>query len=268
MNRAALEVVEWLSERGVRAGVLKSLVVRGSRTTDEVLVALYVMSEDFPALDLELDRSAGLAIAFSDPRSPASVVTRMMACRGRQELTERVAGLELSYPLDGFFQNHVGVFERAIEEIRKHVPETKRLVELYSGVGSIGLALVDQAQEITAFEVSATAVEFAERNRRRIGAGNYNPLTARVESLSEEILAAAEVVVADPPRAGLHPRLVGTLLRARPARIIYLACNPANQARDIALLLSAYQPVTLVGFDFYPQTPHIESLVVLDRRQG
>ena len=111
MIDAALEVVERLSERGVRAGVLKSLVVRGSRTTDEVLVALYVMSEDFPALDLELDRSAGLAIAFSDPRSPAaSVVTRMMACRGRQELTERVAGLELSYPLEWSLPKPRGCF--------------------------------------------------------------------------------------------------------------------------------------------------------------
>lgn len=266
MNAAALEIVERLAERGIGAGVLKSLVVRGSRATGQVILALYVMDERFPALELALERSAGIAIAFSDPLSPASVATKMLLQTGPQHLTERVAGLDLAYPIDGFFQNHVAAFERAIAEIRRRVPETERLVELYSGVGSIGLALADRAGQIVAVESSANAVEYAERNRERIGAANYQPLGARVESVAEEVLHGAEVVVLDPPRAGLPPKLVGTLVRMKPARLVYLSCNPAMQARDVAKLDSAFRPSTLIGFDFYPQTPHIESLVVLDRR--
>jgi 23S rRNA (uracil1939-C5)-methyltransferase len=265
MNAAALEMVERLAERGVGEKTVKSLVVRGSAATGEVISGLYVMDENFDENDLALERSAGLAVFYSDPLSPASVATRVLLRRGAQQLTERVAELDLAFPLDGFFQNHVEVFSLAVEQIRRHVPVTGRIVELYSGVGSIGLALRDRAGEILAVESNPAAIEWAERNRRQIGAENYHPRAARVEDCAGELVAETDVVVADPPRTGLHPKLVAALARKRPRRIVYLSCNPANQARDIGLLGAAYRPVALTGFDFYPQTPHIESLVVLDR---
>jgi 23S rRNA (uracil1939-C5)-methyltransferase len=267
MNAAALEVVERLAERGIGAVALKTLVVRGSTATGEVIAGLYVMDEHFAACDLALERSAGFSVIYSDPLSPASVATKVLFQRGAQQLTERVLGLDLAFPLEGFFQNHAEVFPLAVEEIRCHTPQCGRLVELYSGVGSIGLALADRAREILAIESSETAVAFAEENRRRAGVENYHPKVARAESCAEELLAGADVVVVDPPRAGLHPKLVAALGRIRPPRILYLSCNPANQAHDVALLRPVYRPVSLTGFDFYPQTPHLESLVVLDRTE-
>jgi 23S rRNA (uracil1939-C5)-methyltransferase len=268
MNAAALEVVERLAERGIGEAALKSLVVRGSAATGEVILGLYVMDEAFTACDVPLERSAGMAVIYSDPLSPASVATKVLSRRGSQRLTERVAGLELAFPLEGFFQNHAEVFALAVEEIRRHTPDRERLVELYSGVGSIGIALRDRAREILAVESSEAAVEFAEENRRRIGAENYHPRAARAEACAEEILSGEDVVVVDPPRSGLHPKLIAALLRTRPRRILYLSCNPANLARDVGLLGPCYRPVTLIGFDFYPQTPHIESLAVLDRDEA
>jgi tRNA/tmRNA/rRNA uracil-C5-methylase (TrmA/RlmC/RlmD family) len=185
--------------------------------------------------------------------------------RGAGHLTERVGGLDLAFPLDGFFQNHVEMFSRAVAEIRRHAPETGRIVELYSGVGSIGLALADRAGEIIAIESNPAAVEWAERNRERLGVAQYHPRAARVEDCAAEIIGPDDVVVADPPRSGLHSKLVSALVRRRPRRILYLSCHPENQARDLGLLRPVYRPVALFGFDFYPQTPHIESLAVLDR---
>lgn len=265
MNSAALEVVAQLGAQGVRADSLKSLIVRGSMASGETLVALYVTEPSLAALDLPLGRNSGLAVYYSDPRSPASVATKLLFRNGAQHFTERVAGLDLACPLEGFFQNHAEVFACAVEEIRQHVPPCGVLLELYSGVGSIGLALGDRAQEIIAVESSKASVTFAEINRRRAGAGNYRPVWTRAEMCPEELLAAADVVVVDPPRSGLHPKLVDTLTRTRPARVIYLSCNPETQARDVALLGSCYRPAALFGFDFYPQTPHMESLIVLDR---
>lgn len=265
MNAAALEAVERLAERGVSLNVLKSLVVRGSAATGQAILGLYVKDENFAACDLALERSAGLAVFYSNPLSPASVATKTLLTHGAQQLTERVAGLDLAFPLEGFFQNHVEVFSRAVEEIRRHVPPTERIVELYSGVGSIGLALRDRAAEILAVESNPAAIEWAESNRRSIGAENYHPRAARVEDCARELITETDVVVADPPRSGLHPKLISALVRRRPRRIVYLSCNPANQARDIGLLRPAYRPVSLTAFDFYPQTPHIESLAVLDR---
>jgi 23S rRNA (uracil1939-C5)-methyltransferase len=273
MNRAAIELLDRLAARGVAERDLKSLVVRGSRTTGEALLGLYVSDEALAAriaapewlLDPPLAHSAGLAVFYSDPLSPASVATRLLLRSGRQELTERVAGVDLSFPLEGFFQNHAEVFERAVAAIASQVPAGEQLVELYSGVGSIGLALAGSAREIVAFEENPAAVEFALLNRDHLGAANYLPRAGRAQDVEDELLAGAGVLVVDPPRSGLHPKLVGGIARARPARLIYLSCNPANQARDLALLGPAYRLASLTGFDFYPQTPHLESLAVLDR---
>jgi 23S rRNA (uracil1939-C5)-methyltransferase len=265
MNEAALEVVEQLGARGLRAASLKSLIVRGSAATGETLVALYVTDPSFSGFDLRLARSSGLAIFYSDPLSPASVATKPLFRRGSQQFTERVAGLELACPLDGFFQNHAEVFSRAVEEIRRQVPPSGFLLELYSGVGSIGLALGDRAKEIIAIESSEASVAFAEINRKRAGAENYRPVWARAETCAEHLLGDADIVVVDPPRSGLPAKLVGALARTPPSRIIYLSCNPETQARDVALLGAGFRLVALTGFDFYPQTPHLESLIVLDR---
>ncbi len=266
MNAAAKEVVDRLRERGIRAQALKSLIVRASAATGEALAALYVMQEDLDPGDFRLERSAGFALIYSDPLSPASVSTAVLRREGAACLTERVAGLALDYPLDGFFQNHVEMFAAALEAIRHYMPDAARLVELYSGVGSIGLALADRAQEIVAVESNDAAVEFAAENALRNGVRNYHARAGRAESCSEELLAGADVVVADPPRTGFDAKTIAALARSGARRILYLSCHPAKQARDVAMLGSAYRPVAFVGFDFYPQTPHIESLVVLDRK--
>ncbi len=265
MNAAALEAVDRLGALGIGADRLKTLIVRGSAATGEALIALYVTDQSFAALDFPLERSAGQAVFYSDPLSPASVPTKLLRRHGPQEFTERIAGLDLVCPLEGFFQNHAEVFACAIKEIRRHVGPAGRLLELNSGVGSIGLALRDLAGEIVAVESNEASTVYAERNRRNAGAQNYRPVWSRVESCAEPLLAETDLVVVDPPRSGLPARLVGALARALPPRIIYLSCNPATQARDVALLGPAYRPAALVGFDFYPQTPHMESLVVLDR---
>jgi 23S rRNA (uracil1939-C5)-methyltransferase len=81
-----------------------------------------------------------------------------------------------------------------------------------------------------------------------------------------ELLRSADVLLLDPPRTGLHPKLLNKILDARPPRILYLSCNPIQQARELALLREVYELVALEGFDFYPQTPHIEALLVLERK--
>lgn len=272
MNRAALEILSRLAQRSIPSQALKSLIVRGSRATGEVLLGLYVMDPDLaqrmtPAwlLDPPISSSAGLSVFFSDPLSPASVPTRLLFRAGALHLVERIAGIDLAFPLEGFFQNHAEVFERAVEEIRHKVPACGRVVELYSGVGSIGLALAAQAEEIVAIEENPAAVEFALRNRDCLGAASYQPRVGKAQAVEEDLLASADVLVVDPPRSGLHPKLISAIARARPPRIVYLSCNPSNQARDIAMLGPAFRLVSLAAFDFYPQTPHVESLAVLER---
>jgi 23S rRNA (uracil1939-C5)-methyltransferase len=96
---------------------------------------------------------------------------------------------------------------------------------------------------------------------------NYRAIAVAGEKMDPTLLVGADTVILDPPRAGLHPNVVSMLLEAKPARIIYLSCNPVTQARDVTLLLESYKPHEVItGFDFYPGTLHLESLVTLVRK--
>ncbi len=136
-----------------------------------------------------------------------------------------------------------------------------KTLDLYSGVGSIGLTI--GGDNCTLVEVNQHAVREMKNN---IAAQNSN---------AQAILAASEkaldyinsdtIVIVDPPRAGLHSDVVEKLLETSPPRIIYLSCNPVTQARDVALLSQKYQIKHTKGYNFFPRTPHIEHLVVLDK---
>lgn len=268
MNVAAQEVVARLNAARVPLAKLKSLVVRQSRTSGEVITILFARGEAFPAIEFPLTGSAGFVLAASPPQSPASVVAKVLHQQGRQELEEEIAGMRVVYPFDGFFQNHVALFETALDRMREYVSEGRLVVELYAGAGVIGLALCDRAAKIVAVESHPVSAEYARRNAERLGAGHYEVREGAAERVSPDLLRSADVLLLDPPRTGLHPKLVNKILDARPPRIVYLSCNPLNQARDCALLGENYELVALEGFDFYPQTPHIEALAILDRKSA
>ncbi len=268
MNAAAKEVVAHLNEARVPASSLKSLVVRQSRTSGDVITVLFVQGEDFPVRELPLARSAGFVLVASRPESPASVIVKVLHQQGCVELGEDIAGLRIVYPFDAFFQNHIELFALALDRIRSHMPPGDRVVELYAGVGAIGLALCDRARAVLAVESAASAVQYAKRNAQQLAARPYEIVQGAAERVGVELLRSADMLLLDPPRTGLHPKLLNKILEARPPRILYLSCNPVQQAREFALLQETYELVALEGFDFYPQTPHIEALLVLERRAG
>lgn len=131
---------------------------------------------------------------------------------------------------------------------------------MYSGVGSIGLTI--GGDNVTLVELNEHAVREMERNIAALGL-NATPVLAASENALEYI-TGDKTIILDPPRAGLHEAVVAKLLEEKPARIIYLSCNPVTQARDIARLAEAYGIKAHQGYNFFPRTPHIENLVVLD----
>ena len=138
--------------------------------------------------------------------------------------------------------------------------QTPQVLDLYAGVGSIGLT-IGGTQPILV-EINADAVREMRRNIASLDS-RASAVLAASEQVLEQIQPQQTVIV-DPPRAGLHHRVVERLLAVRPPRIIYLSCNPATQARDVALLTKGYRLAEARGYNFFPRTPHIEHLVVLD----
>ena len=135
-------------------------------------------------------------------------------------------------------------------------------IDLYAGVGTIGLTI--GGDNITLVEINADAVREMQRNITELDRTGARAVLAPSEQALDYI-TGREIVIVDPPRAGLHPDVIATLLQKLPPRIIYLSCNPVTQARDVALLQQRYRIAWHRGYNFFPRTPHIEHLVVLDK---
>lgn len=179
-----------------------------------------------------------------------------------QLLSDAILGRSYSYSPNGFFQINLPVYEMTLREIQKHIT-TEKVLDLYSGVGTIGLS-VARNQDLTLVECDKSAYLEMERNCQGTSA---RPILAKSEEALEYI-APDQTVIVDPPRAGCRPELLDKFLETQPETIIYLSCNPATQARDLKILTDgrAYEITKVVPFNFFPRTPHLENLVVLQRK--
>lgn len=175
-------------------------------------------------------------------------------------LTDDILGYAYSYSPNGFFQINLPVYEMALLEIKKHI-KTKKVLDLYAGVGTIGLS-VARGHELTLVECNKFAYTELEKNCTKQDTAHA------ILSNSEDVLefvAPDQTVIVDPPRAGCDKKLLDKFINIQPETIIYLSCNPATQARDVKILLDSgkYQISSVVPFNFFPRTPHLENLVVL-----
>ena len=183
-----------------------------------------------------------------------------------KNLTDTILGQEYSYSPNGFFQINLPVYEMTLTEIKKHI-KTDKVLDLYSGVGTIGLSVAPD-RHLTLVECDKHAYGEMVRNiaiegiSERVQNGNTLAILAK----SEEVLDYIEpdqTVILDPPRAGCDSKLIDKLNEIKPQSIVYLSCNPATQARDVKLLLDNYHIEDIKTFNFFPRTPHIENLVIL-----
>ena len=175
-----------------------------------------------------------------------------------KNLEDELLGQKYSYSPNGFFQINLPVYEMALKRISGLIGETEKVLDLYSGVGTIGLS-VARGKDLTLVEVDKSA--YGELVKNCEGIPNAKPVLAKSEEALEYILPDS-VVILDPPRAGCDKKLIEKLIEVRPKKIIYLSCNPVTQVRDVEMLVEAGAKIeTLEGFNFFPRTPHIESLV-------
>ena len=160
--------------------------------------------------------------------------------------------------------------ERQLDQLAARRPEEKDVCEageptldFYAGVGTIGLTI--GGGNVTLVEINADAVREMQRNIAELDRTDARAVLAPSEQALDHI-TGKEIVLVDPPRAGLHTDVIATVLQQLPPRIIYLSCNPVTQARDVALLQQSYRIIHHRGYNFFPRTPHIEHLVILDKK--
>lgn len=260
LDAAARAVVEALNARpGIRAGDLKTVIVRCDQQGNAA-AALFVKRTDFFDIGLPAPLK-GLRVYYSNPKSPASVATELLYEAGDVTLHDTLLGTTFTYDVDSFFQVNLPVFEQALARIKERtIPGA--LVDMYAGTGSIGLSVASGKVELV--ELDGPSAAMARLNAAASGL-DAAVTEASTEKMLESITGEAAVIF-DPPRAGLHDKVVRRVLEVKPPQVIYLSCNPATQARDLALLADGYRIDYFEGFNFFPHTPHIETLAVLTRK--
>lgn len=174
-------------------------------------------------------------------------------------LSDQILGHPYTYSPNGFFQINLPVYELALRTMQPYLT-TEKVLDLYAGVGTIGLSLA-RDRNLTLVECDHAAYRELKANCQGT---NARPILAKSEE-ALDYLQPDQTVILDPPRAGCHPELIARLLTVAPPNILYLSCNPATQARDVRLLLDRYQITAVQPFNFFPRTPHLENLIVLTR---
>lgn len=257
----ARAIRDLLRSKHVTARSLKTLLIRCDQQGNCVW-QLYVKDQTFDFIrpgDAAMLPAQGGEVIYSDPRSPASRITKRLTKFGGVTLQDTVLDIPFNYAAESFFQVNIPVYERALKDMRAFITEDA-CIDLYSGVGTIGLTI--GSAHVTLVESNEYAVDEMKRNIKILGSEATAVLAPSEKSL--EYIKHDMIVIIDPPRAGLHKDVVTRLLEVMPPRIIYLSCNPVTQARDVALLAEAYGIQMHRGYNFFPRTPHIEHLVILD----
>lgn len=262
INEKGKQILDALNALHIIGRSLKTVLIR-SATDGSVAWQLYVKDEDFPASELLAafpDEENGEVI-FSNPKSPASVITKKLEGKGTP-LSDTLLEVPFHYATEGFFQINLPVYEQALKDMKEWIINGTDVVDMYSGVGTIGLTI--GGDNVVLVEINEHAVREMQRNISELGK-KATPILAASETALDHIVSGKTIIV-DPPRAGLHDAVVRRLLDEKPERIIYLSCNPVTQARDVALLAEEYGIKAHRGYNFFPHTPHIEHLVILDRK--
>lgn len=144
--------------------------------------------------------------------------------------------------------------------------------DLYTGTGTIANFVAHKARKVVGIEYVPEAIENAKVNSEINGISNTSFFAGDMKDiLTDDFIAEhgrPDVIITDPPRAGMHPDVVKVILNAAPKRIVYVSCNPATQARDLSLLDALYKVEAVQPVDMFPHTPHVENVVQLTKREG
>ena len=263
INQHLQTAVRALNKSGFQARPLKSAIIRSEHSGKSVSAWFVKDVQEGKAL-VALLSTTGLEfeVWFSNPKSPASVATKMIHKTENTQLQDTVLGCDYSYDVKGFFQVNLPVHEQTLLDMKPLIEPEVPLLDMYCGVGSIGLSLASEDQPLRLVEVDEHSIEYAKMHAE----GRIN--TEVIHSTSEmalDYIETDQTLILDPPRAGLHSKVVERINEVKPQRILYVSCNPATQARDVALLAPNYTVNLAKVYDYFPKTPHIETLIVLDR---
>lgn len=259
-------------------GLLRLMTIRTSLTGETMILVMFG-ENDPPMIKTVMST---IAAEVPNVQSLHYVINTSKNDSLGSHTVERYAGTEWITELSGqnrlkirpkaFYQTNpeqaIRLYERALELTDPTGEET--VFDLYCGIGSIALYLAHRVKRVVGIEVVEDAIIAAKENAILNGIDNVEFVTGTVEAVLDETIdrcGLPQIVVLDPPRAGVHPEVRGALRRRPPERIVYISCNPRTQATDLAELVDLFRIVSVQPVDMFPQTRHVENIVILERRE-
>lgn len=262
-------------------GLLRDIIIRNSSTGEWMVIVQFHYDEDG-----DEQRAQGLMQHLADtfPQITSLLHVNNQKCNdtiGDQEIItfkgsdciyETMEGLRFKVGPKSFYQTNTEQAFHLYSVAREFAALTGQelVYDLYTGTGTIANFVARNARKVIGIEYVPEAIEDAKVNSAINGIANTDFYAGDMKDiLNDEFIAShgrPDVVITDPPRAGMHPDVVATILRTAPRRIVYVSCNPATQARDLSLLDCDYSVKAVQPVDMFPHTPHVENVVLLERR--
>ncbi len=255
-----------------RTGTLRYAVIRTTRVETSVT---FIVNADSARIEGARQLVAAFAdsgaadnvlIGFVPSNTDRSITEEYEVVRGSARLEEELLDLRFEYHSQGFFQANRRLAEDMLryscERLAEHGNGSGELVDLYGGVGLFGIVNAAAVGRVTVVEQHPRSIESAERNLARHLTGEHRACRRTAEQLLSLALERPLYLITDPPRAGMHPRVLRTLDYLQPDVMLYVSCNPERLADELAHL-QGYRPASVALFDLFPQTPHFEAVVEL-----
>ncbi len=285
-NRIRNSVREFCLENGYsffdlrkQEGLMRTLMIR-TASTGELMVIVVFFYEDKEKIEKLLrflmDEFPVITslLYVINPKANDTITDReVFVGYGNDCIYEEMEGLRFKIGPKSFYQTNSRQAYNLYKVARDFAALTghEMVYDLYTGTGTIANFVAKNAAKVIGIEYVAEAIEDAEANSRLNGIENTLFFAGDMKDvLTESFLAKhgrPDVVITDPPRAGMHDDVIKTILSASPKRVVYVSCNPATQARDVNLLDTDYRVVGVQPVDMFPHTHHVENVVLLEKRQ-
>lgn len=285
-NRVRLSVKAFCLEHNMdffdlrqQEGMMRNLIIRTASTGEKMLIVVFYQDEATSREALlkhlleHFPEITSLIYVINNKGNDTIFDRDTSVFHGPGYIFEEMEGLRFKIGPKSFYQTNSAQACRLYSVVREFagLKPDELVYDLYTGTGTIANFLARQCRKIIGIEYIPEAIEDARANAELNGIHNTAFFAADVKDLLNEAFMAEhgrpDVLITDPPRAGMHEDVVKTILTAAPERIVYVSCNPATQARDLNLLDQQYRVAALQTVDMFPHTQHVENVVLLKRRE-
>ncbi len=261
-------------------GFLRFLMLRFGTNTNQLMVNIVTAYDDLnklsPLIDMllkEVPEISSMVNNVNTRKADVAYGEFETLVYGNPYIEEKIGDLTFEISANSFFQTNTFQGEKLYEEVKKaaKLSGEEIVYDLYCGTGTIGLFLSKKAKQVYGFEVIRSSLENAERNAKINNISNTSFYKANLDTFFKsgqlpKKIPKPDVVIVDPPRAGMHPDMVQYLPKLNAKKIIYVSCNPTTQARDAKILCEkGYNLKAGTMVDMFPHTPHIETIVLFSK---